>query len=309
MGVANFQKELVEDKKDVKAILGKQWKERRFLQKNCPVLTEQANKDTKKLFSAIKSCGYYKSIGCNYEVIPANVVHPGEGPGDLDFKPYIVQFDIGIHPNIRGKVMKSLKDKDAPKKALEYCVGCKGSKWTKVGDVQINKEGETCLELIVKGNSDFSDGCTGKCGSGCIVGAGWAKDCMKHDVCTAVKNTIVGDFYYDDGFCYDPDCGDEAATTIMNCWKDRGLFLPDKHLICKKESFKDKDVYGHWSHATGLFDEGPCNNFNSWSNGQGIPDKNQISNSYRRAGLERFPKHKRVSLLRDQQKKVKAIEN
>ena len=140
------------------------------LDSNCPVFEQNPvghGRLTQQMINAALKCGSYQDRGCNYEVIPPNRVHPGEGPGDLDFKPYIVQFDIGVHANLKNKVEGDHQrwGKGQP------CIGCKP------------EGGETCLELIVKGNSAATGtGCAGKCGIGCIQGSGWAKDCMKHDV-------------------------------------------------------------------------------------------------------------------------------
>jgi len=143
-----------------------------YLDGKCPVFTEDPkNGNTelgKKMIAATKPCGYYQSQGCNYDVIPANVVHPGEGVGDLEFEPYIVQFDVGVHREIRKKVMDDFNNWNGGDDKRD-CIGCD------------EDESETCLELIVKGNSDATGGCAGKCGPNCL-GAGWAKDCMKHDV-------------------------------------------------------------------------------------------------------------------------------
>ena len=87
-------------------------------------------------------------------------------------------------------------------------------------------------------------------------------------------------FNDDDGFCYDIDCGDEAAQTVFNCYIDKGWWRPDTPITCDKSNFNNPDAYGHWSHGTKLFNEGPCGNFVGWSNGQGLPDKNKISNPY-----------------------------
>lgn len=118
------------------------------------------------MIAATKPCGHYKRIGCDYEVIPANIVYPGDGPGELNYKPYIVQFDIGINQNIKDKVLSSYKSWG---EGFRGCIGC-------------DQTGEQCLELIVKGGSDATGGCAGKCGSGCIIAGGHNKDCMKHDV-------------------------------------------------------------------------------------------------------------------------------
>ena len=118
------------------------------------------------MLAATKPCGHYKNIGCDYEVIPANIVHPGDGPGELHFRPYIVQFDIGINQNIKDKVLSSYESWG---EGTRGCIGC-------------DQTGEQCLELIVEGGSDANGyGCIGKCGS-CNNPSGYAKDCMKHDV-------------------------------------------------------------------------------------------------------------------------------
>ena len=235
---------------------------------NCPLFVAgpTGNPALKQaMIDATQPCGYYKQLGCDYKVIPANVVYPGEGVGDLAYKPYIVQFDIGVHSSIKDKVLNSLEqwDGDVP------CIGCE-------------EESETCLEIIVEGGSDATGGCAGKCGSGCsIIGGGYAKDCLKHDVCTmykAIHLGIVSDYNY--GFCFDPDCGDEAAQTIMNCylvirwWRDRNI-------ICDQSGMsRDSKQYGHWSPLGSTFVEGHCWNFRDWASGQGIPNGNQIRNDY-----------------------------
>jgi len=240
----------------------------------CPVFTEnpEHNKDLQdRMIKATKTCGYYKKQGCHYEVIPSNVVHPGEGVGDLESIPYIVQFDIGIHPNIKDRVL------------ADHRKAKKGEKRD-----ALSEGDEQCLEIIVKGNSDATGGCAGKCGPGCVVGAGWAKDCMKHDVCAAYKALKQLDrgfkFYDGDGFCYDPDCGDEAAQTVFNCYVWHWSW--DTPITCESKNFnpnphhKYKDAYGHWSYATSLFGEGACGNFVDRANGQGFPDWNKIENPY-----------------------------
>merc|ERR1711865_710786 len=75
--------------------------------------------------------------------------------------------------------------------------------------------------------------CMGGCGPGCTslpffdnitvspddIGA---LDCLKHDLCSAWKTVFSGKPV--SGFCHDPDCGDEAAMTIFNCWRGWRLF-------------------------------------------------------------------------------------
>jgi len=234
------------------------------LDSSCPVFTRNPHGNaalTQQMLDSTLPCGTYESRGCTHEVIPANVDFPGEGPGDLEFKPYIVQFDIGVHNSIKA-IVEQTADQGQP------CIGCSAG------------GGEQCLELIVKGNSDVSGGCAGKCGGGCVIGAGWAKDCMKHDVCTAYKDLVLGGNAWndDDGFCYDIDCGDEAAQTVMNCYIDN--WSADTPITCEKSNFSNRNAYGAWSYVTSYFTEGPCGNFVNWNSGQGLPDVDKIHNPY-----------------------------
>jgi len=249
----------------------------RNIPQNCPVFTDQPVSPSQKteLKDGMRPCGHYTSVGCDYPVIPANVCHPGEGSGDLEFAPYIVQFDIGLHANVLEKVTDSLV-------GTEYgnCIGCAESDEYDLGaNVVLNAGGETCLEIIVKGNSGVSGGCAGKCGSGCVRStAGWALDCLKHDVCATYKAIVLNNWNYGDGFCYDPDCGDEAAQTLMECYDGGWGF--DMPITCAPEAFDaDRDVYGYWTVISNVFG-GPCSNFEEWSSGQGIPNRKQIRNPY-----------------------------
>lgn len=219
------------------------------------------------MLDAAKPCGHYQAAGCDFELIPSNVVHPGSGPGEIQFKPYIVQFDIGTHWRLKEKVNSAQNDWGGG----FPCIGCE-------------EESETCMEIIIEAGSDATGYCAGKCGSACLIGTGYAKDCLKHDTCIAYKALVLSEDWgaYDDGFCYDPDCGDEAAQAIMNCYIDRSWW-PNESIICDEKVFdSDERTYGHWSESryTPGFDEGPCNNFEEWINGQGIPDNDQIDNSF-----------------------------
>lgn len=244
---------------------------------NCPVFREYPFGNShlrQQMLDAAKPCGHYKSLGCDYEVISPNVDHPGRGPkGDISFKPYIVQFDIGIYRSLKDIVSKSHSDwgQGFP------CIGCE-------------EESETCLELIIEAGSDATGGCAGKCGSACLLGAGYARDCLKHDTCIAYKALVLDEDWsttsYDanyDGFCYDPDCGDEAAQAILNCYIDKNRWLLDEAITCDRDLFEeDNRAYGEWSRARHVpgFDEGPCNNYEGWDNDQGIPNKDQIDNMF-----------------------------
>ena len=133
--------------------------------------------------------------------------------------------------------------------------------------------------MLVVGGSDIHGGCAGKCGS---TGAGYAKDCLKHDVCATFKAIQQNDFDRNDGFCYDEDCGDETAQTVLNCFI--GRFGPfDKDVVYDKSVLdSDMNAYGWWSYITygSGFAEGTCYNFDSWVNEQGLPDKDRIANSF-----------------------------
>lgn len=77
--------------------------------------------------------------------------------------------------------------------------------------------------------------------------------------------------------CYGPDCGDEAAQTVHNCFIGNWFF--DTPITCERENFDNKNARGEWSIVTN-FMKSPCGNFKNWNNGQGIPDKDRIRNPY-----------------------------
>ena len=104
------------------------------------------------------SCETYQARGYTHEVIRANRDHAGLEDGDLDVKPYIVQFNIGVYRNIKEKV-------EATSRKGEPCIS-----------------GEQCLEIIVKSSSGVSGGCIGKRGKGCF-GSGHAKDFVETRCC------------------------------------------------------------------------------------------------------------------------------
>jgi len=240
--------------------------------KSCPVLSNYPKNDDeiKTFMDAFKPCGHYANLGCPYEVIPASVTHPGSGPGELEFIPYITQFDVGLHRKVN--VLREQASDDQ----MDNFIGT------------LDK-GETCMEAIVKANNSKKDatllGCAGKCGAGCS-GAGWAKDCLKHDICVTYKNFILNptltssnvEENQPNGFCNDLDCGDEAAQTVMNCFSER-RWRRDKRIVCDKQEFEENQkAFGRWSFAIKLYKEGSCNNYVSWAKGQGIPDDSKIRN-------------------------------
>jgi hypothetical protein len=242
---------------------------------NCPVFREYPFDNEllrQQMLDAAMPCGHYKAAGCTYEIIPPNIDHPGSGLGEVQFKPYIVQFDIGIHWRLKDEVAKAHGDwgQGFP------CIGCES-------------QSETCLELIIEAGSDATGHCAGKCGLACLLGAGYAKDCLKHDTCIAYKALKLNEDWgaYDDGFCYDTDCGDEAAQAILNCFLSKPWMIDDG-IVCDAELFStDERAYGHWSESRFMpgFNVGPCNNFEDWNNGQGIPNADQIDNAVLFDGL------------------------
>ena len=125
-------------------------------------------------------------------------------------------------------------------------------------------KGKTCMGAIVQANDSKYDatlgGCAGKCGAGCS-GAGWAKDCLKHDICVTYKNFMLNPTLTSSnveenkptGFCDDLDCGDEAAQTVMNCFSER-RWRPDENIVCDKQVFEENQkAFGRWSFATKLY--------------------------------------------------------
>lgn len=151
---------------------------------DCPVFDKSISEPSDKAYAlkmieATKECGYYEKKGCydklrgsGLERIPRNTVFPGDGPGELEYKPYIVEFDIGVHENLYDKVYNSWVNSKEEKRE---CIGCNATN---------TAQGEKCLELIVMGGGASTGGCAGKCGTSCnfLSSAGFAKDCMKHDV-------------------------------------------------------------------------------------------------------------------------------
>jgi len=237
---------------------------------SCPVLSNYPENDgeIETFMDAFKPCGHYANLRCPYEVISASVTYPGSGPGELEFIPYITQFDVGLHRTVNG-----LREEASD-----------GQRNNFIGP----PDKETCMEAIVQANDGRYDatlaGCAGRCGPGC-KGAGWAKDCLKHDICVTYKNFMLNPTLTSsnvgenqpNGFCDDLDCGDEAAQTVMNCYSER-RWRKDENILCDKQEFEENQkAFGRWSYAIRWVD-GTCNKYVSWARGQGIPDNSQIRN-------------------------------
>jgi len=237
----------------------------------------------------VKPCGEFSSRCTDIPHVKANFDYPGGGHAGavIPGQDYVVQFDIGIHPAVVRDILKvNLKE-------MESCVHCPSL------DEMYN---ETCLETIVTGGSMWGNlglrslharayDCMGSCGKGCSnvishlpddVGA---LDCLKHDVCSAWKSVRQG--RPTSGFCFDPDCGDEAAMSLFNCWKGWRFFgslgahrdgpfsVP---AVCDKN---DPAIAGCWSHG-GWFTQGRCTVFQGWDKGQGIPDPHPLRSPIQR---------------------------
>lgn len=229
----------------------------------------------------VRPCGNYSSICLDIPLIKANVDYPGGGPGNLrPGQDYIVQFDIGLHPEVAQRVLKK------GLKQIDTCMSCPEFE-------------EKCLEVVVTGGSNWGDlglaslgrrayDCMGGCGGGCFNSYGdkdaGGMDCLKHDVCSAWKSVRLG--RQAKGFCNDPDCGDEAAMTIFNCWRGWRLFGAwgtadsgpfSEPAVCER----DPGVRGCWNHARWVMG-GQCKLFQGWDRGQGIPDPHPLRSPFQR---------------------------
>lgn len=223
-----------------------------------------------------RPCGTLSAICTDLPLVEANKDYPGGGVAGalIPDQDYVVQFDVGLHPAVARDVLKRHLNE------IDTCINCPDYN-------------ETCLETIVTGGAMWGDlglstinpreyNCMGGCGPGCASSpllkgrydAG-ALDCLKHDLCSAWKSLQLGRSTR--GFCHDPDCGDEAAMTIFNCWKGWRLFGSvggsgtgpfSEPAICDPA---DPGILGCWSHS-GWFTSGRCKVFQGKRKGQGIPD-------------------------------------
>jgi len=234
---------------------------------------------------SFRPCGTLSSVCTDLPLVEANKDYPGGGVGAVvPGQDYVVQFDIGLHPAVAREVMRnSLKE-------IDSCLNCPVFE-------------EKCFEAVVTGGDMWGDlslpnmssrayDCMGGCGKGCFrINLGrtrddiGALDCLKHDVCSAWKSVRMGRAAR--GFCHDPDCGDEAAMSIFNCWKGWRLFgsmggnRPGpfaEPAVCVPQ---DPKIHGCWSHS-GWFTNGRCKVFQGWKKGQGIPDPHPLRSPIQR---------------------------
>mmetsp|Transcript_60989 Transcript_60989/g.145329 ORF Transcript_60989/g.145329 Transcript_60989/m.145329 type:complete len:384 (+) Transcript_60989:86-1237(+) len=246
-------------------------------------------RDDPNFVNHVRPCGEFSTRCTDIPLVKANLDYPGGGAAGavIPGQDYVVQFDIGIHPAVVRDILKHHF------KEMESCIHCPPLE-------QIYNE--TCLETIVTGGAMWGDlglrslhsrayDCMGSCGRGCSniishlpddIGA---LDCLKHDLCSAWKSVHKGQPTV--GFCFDPDCGDEAAMSLFNCWKGWRLFGSlggHRHgpfsvpAICDE---RDPAIAGCWNHG-GWFTTGRCQVFQGWKKGQGIPDPHPLRSPIQR---------------------------
>mmetsp|Transcript_2835 Transcript_2835/g.6059 ORF Transcript_2835/g.6059 Transcript_2835/m.6059 type:complete len:427 (+) Transcript_2835:35-1315(+) len=227
----------------------------------CSLTREPDLSDTEPWLKRFQPCGWYRS-NCtslsNVEVLEANVVYPpnrdrdeGREEDDKDLEKgrgYIVQFDVGINQavvdaNDLAPFKSYYPVNGVSSGVLELKNGLDLDSDTYTTDAYV--VGETCLEVYTEAEGDWGIihgngyGCMGKCGRGCeALSGGYAKNCMKHDVCSAFKSTAQG--VATGGNCKDVDCGDEQMHTVAYCNKGGLLNLP---VTCRKEDFDEDSNY------------------------------------------------------------------
>jgi hypothetical protein len=258
-----------------------------------------------------KPCGYYKANcrdsfdgwfpntwtdaydGLNdpfdaANALRANVDYPGNGDQDLQYGVNLVQFDIGLdaatyaaYQDLAEEYGEDLIDDTGSARYLDFenALGETGEPlWTSA--VRPMALGETCVETFARTNQDWGKinedhdsvyDSMGTCGAG-HAGLGYAKDCMKHDVCSYFKGAALG--IEPEGFCADFDCGDEAAQTVMNCWTlgENVICNPDLHE--DSLSLLSNGIFSSSIHASARLAMGQkrkCTLRSGYERGQGIP--------------------------------------
>lgn len=213
------------------------------------------------ILAKVKPCGTYAGI-CKLPVAEAGKVYPSDTLGKVSQgQHYVVQFDVGLHPNVKGVTLTAIKRDllGLPKGAGETClegIVAGGAHWGNLG-----------MELL--GSKDFDS--MGKCGQS----QNGTYNCMQHHMCAAYKMSKTG--LNTQGFCGDPDCGDEAAQTLFQCWtgfrpQDLGGDIGDmpkgnaEGAICGPGN----TVKGRWHHRENI-ELASCKAYEGWDRGQGIP--------------------------------------
>mmetsp|Transcript_13282 Transcript_13282/g.35598 ORF Transcript_13282/g.35598 Transcript_13282/m.35598 type:complete len:330 (+) Transcript_13282:59-1048(+) len=239
---------------------------------SCAVVDcEDMYMNSANLLAAVLPCGSYDRCCKDHRKLPSpgdrilrNTDYPGHKDGELySGTAYLVQFDIGTLASLfidRSSLV--FPETHSAEVCLEGVLSIAG--WD-------NDWGD----LGVPGVDSGAYNCMGRCGSGCWPATGYAKDCAKHDLCSAWKSQMIGKPA--GGFCEDPDCGDEAAQTIYGCrrsyipwWKRIGR---RRAAICNSCSEPDR-THGAWSMARQFMDEGNCGRFLGCAGGAGLDDEN-----------------------------------
>jgi len=229
------------------------------------------------------------------EIIRANVDYPGENSEvDIKYGISLVEFDIGLDDATYQSWLSNTYDFVSNNNMLDSIEGENqyldiGNRLGQNANVPLwtsparpLETGEHCVETFAKLNDDWSAKYVsmGTCGGG-HVGVGYAKDCMKHDVCSYFKALALGTTdssgnLVSEGFCRDFDCGDEAAQTVLNCLEDSWGPLNTQQ-ICQESKHLDSRINGNYFsalHSTarrpmGMAEE--CTFRTGWDKNQGMP--------------------------------------
>lgn len=217
------------------------------------------------ILDKIKPCGTYK-ICCpnwtrDFSIVHAERDYPSHNDGELymDGRKYIVRFDIGINGDVFGLSRKTLLN---PNTMGEQCLE---------GVMRLDGENNDWYDLGMSNVGSGAYNCMGACGAGCVA-AGYAKDCLKHDLCSAYKTAAQG--FPASGFCDDPDCGDEGAQTVYGCQlQDDTPNNPHRRRFTRRRAAAcdccEPLTHGGWS-SSSLLVVGDCTRFLGCSNNQGL---------------------------------------
>lgn len=167
-----------------------------------PAIPDVTTTGRQAFIDQVRKCGELQNLCPTLPVVEANTDYPMAGDEVLATRNYIVQFDM--HYDESGQAVNE----------------------------------DTCLEVIVSGFSNWeslgmegmeaSFNHMGACGRGDNVDAQAltiagkiSRDCLKHDTCVAALTVFKGNedgtiaqSDIPDGFCNEPQCGDEGAQAV-----------------------------------------------------------------------------------------------
>mmetsp|Transcript_31411 Transcript_31411/g.75932 ORF Transcript_31411/g.75932 Transcript_31411/m.75932 type:complete len:672 (+) Transcript_31411:58-2073(+) len=282
------------------------------------------NMDMREIFLLqFKPCGYYQKYCSNMtrtwfpdlndnerdpfdpleegEIIRANVDYPGENSEvDIKYGITLVEFDIGLDNatyqswlsttyDFGGKnMLDSIEGENQYLDIGNRIVGQNANVPLWTSPARPLETGEHCVETFAKLNDDWSANYAsmGTCGGG-HIGVGYAKDCMKHDVCSYFKALALGTTdssgnLVSEGFCRDFDCGDEAAQTVLNCLEDSWGALNTQQ-ICQEDIHLNSQNNGNYFsalHSSARFPIGQaeeCTFRTGWDKNQGMPSQRYVA--------------------------------